>query len=105
MLPFLYTAAVQGVKVISLNSTAANISWNPLVIPDITVDYYSVVYTQNDSSQDGERHVMFNSLTTSGVITNLHSGSMYKFQGFAVVMLGDTKLEGERSAPVHVTCE
>ena len=105
MLSFLLTAAVQGVEVTSLNSTAANISWRTLVIPDTTIDHYSVVYSQNGSSRDGEQHVMFNPLTTSGVITNLHQGSVYKFQGFAVVTSGDTKLEGKRSAPVHVTCE
>ena len=88
----------------SLNSTTVNISWNALVISDIPIDYYIVVYSQS-GSRDGEQRAMFNSSTTSGVITNLRPGNMYKFQVFAVVTVGDRILEGERSTPVEVTCK
>ena len=89
-----------------INSTAVKISWNALIISDISIDSYVVVYSQislNDTNRNGEGHVMFN--TTSGVITDLHVGVMYRFQVFATVKVGERILEGERSIPFDFTGE
>ena len=83
-----------------VSNTAVNISWNALVISDISIDYYIVVYS---NTQEGEKHTMFNSLSTSGVITNLQAGDVNKFQVFATLTIDNRILEGERSSPVNFT--
>ena len=92
----------------SLNSTAVTVSWNALITSNISVDYYTVVYSQmipNDSCQREEKHAMFTSLTTSGVITNLHAGEVYTFQVFATVTVDGRRLKGERSSPINFISE
>ena len=111
MLPFLlynYTAAVQGVEVVSLNNTAAIISWSPLIISGISVDYYVVVYSRilkNGKNQDEDKGAMLNVFTTPGVITDLHAGDVYRFQVYATLTIDGRLLEGKRSTPVNFTSE
>ena len=42
----IFAAAVQGVNVVSVNSTAVNVSWNAVVISDTPIDHYTVVYSK-----------------------------------------------------------
>ena len=98
---FLYTAAVQGVEVTAINSTAVTVSWNVLIV---SIGYYTVVYSHvshNHSSQYGEMHAVFNSPATSGVISGLTPGDTYQFQVFATVIVDGRILVGERSTPVN----
>ena len=71
------TAAVQGVKVTALNDTAVTVSWNALVIPDFSIDHYTVLYSlvesQHRRRQDGAMSAQFPSTATSGVIAGLDS--------------------------------
>ena len=95
---------------VSLNNTAAIISWNALIISGVpaSIDYYIVVYSrmfQNGKSRDGEKRAMFNLFTTSGVITDLHAGDVYRFQVYATLKIDGRLLEGERSTPVNFTSE
>ena len=101
---FPYTAAVQGVEVTAVDSTAVTVSWNVLTV---SIDYYTVVYSRiphNHSSEYGEMHAMFNSPATSGVISGLTPGDTYQFQVFATVTVDGRILVGERSTPVNFTC-
>ena len=93
-------AAVQGVKVASVNATAANISWNVLIL-DLPIDKYTVVYRSNDV----EMSVVFPAPATSGVINNLNPADIYHIQVFATVTVNGTLIDGERSTPVNLTCE
>ena len=98
------TAAVQGVEVTALNATAVTVSWNALVIPDFSIDHYTVLYSRVESQrrrrQDGAMSVQFPSSATSGVITGLDSTATYQFQVFATVTVDSTPLQGERSSLV-----
>ena len=92
----------------SLNSTAVNISWDTLIISGISIDYYTVIYSpmfREGKRQDEENRVLFESPTTSGVISNLKAGDMYRFQVYATVKVDGRLLEGERSTPVNFTGE
>ena len=93
-----FPAAVRGVKIVAVNATAANISWNALIMSDVTVDYYTVAY-----SRDGENNAVFPAPATSGVITNLNGAAVYQFRVFATVTVNGSYLEGDRSTPVN--CE
>ena len=91
------TAAVQGVEVAALTDTAVNVSWNTLVIPDFSIDHYTVLYSRVESQrrrrQDGT--IQFPSTATSGVIAGLDSPATYQFQVFATVIVNGTSLQGE----------
>ena len=93
----------------ALNSTAVNVSWDPLVIPDFSIDHYTVLYSQVESQrrrrQDGAMSAQFPSTATSGVIAGLDSTATYQFQVFANVTVNGTSLEGERSSPVSFTID
>ena len=71
------TAAVQGVEVTALNATAVTVSWNALVIPDFSIDHYTVLYSRVESQrrrrQDGAIRAQFPSTATSGLIAGLDS--------------------------------
>ena len=101
------TAAVQGVEVTVLNATAVNVSWNALVIPDFSIDHYTVLYSRVESQrrrrQDGA--IQFSSNATSGVIAGLDSTATYLFQVFATGTLNGTSLEGETSTPFSFTID
>ena len=103
------TAAVRGVEVAALNATAVNVSWNALVIPDLSIDHYTVLYSLVESQrrrrQDGAMSAQFPSTTTSGVITGLDSTATYQFQVFATGTVDGTSLEGDRSSPVNFTID
>ena len=97
------TAAVQGVEVTALNDTAVNVSWNVLVIPDFSIDYYTVLYSRVE--QDGAMSAQFPSTASSGVIAGLDSTATYQFQVFATGTLNGTSLEGETSSPFSFTID
>ena len=103
------TAAVQGVEVAALNATAVNVSWNALVIPDFSIDHYTVLYSRVESQrrrrQDGEMSTQFPSTATSGVIAGLDSTATYQFQVFATGTLNGTLLEGETSSHFSFTID
>ena len=98
------TAAAQGVEVTALNATAVTVSWNALVIPDFSIDHYTVLYSRVESQhrrrQDEAMSAQFLSNATSGVIAGLDSTATYQFHVFATVTVDGTSLEGERSSPV-----
>ena len=103
------TAAVQGVEVAELNATAVTVSWNALVIPDFSIDHYTVLYSRVESQrrrrQDGAMSVQFPSNATSGVIAGLDSTATYLFQVFATGTLNGTSLQGKRSSPFSFTID
>ena len=103
------TAAVQGVEVAALNATAVTVSWNALVIPDFSIDHYTVLYSLVESQRrrkhDGAMSAQFPSTATSGVIAGLDSTATYQFQVFATGTVNGTPLEGERSSPVIFTID
>ena len=103
------TAAVQGVEATALNATAVTISWNTLVIPDFSIDHYTVLYSRVESQrrrrQDGAMSLQFPSTAMSGVIAGLDSTATYQFQVFATGTVDSTSLEGERSSPFSFTID
>ena len=88
----------------ALNGTAVFVSWNAVVIPDFSVDSYTVVYSpvsQRRRRQDGgDMSAVFPGTATSGVIGGLDPATDYQFQVFAIVTVDGVPLEGERGAPV-----
>ena len=88
----------------SLNDTSVTVSWNNLIIPDFSINYYTVVYSrvaQRRRRQDGEMSAVFSPPTTSGVITDLDSTDVYHFQVFATVTVSGRTVDGEKSSPVY----
>ena len=87
-----------------INGTAVNVSWNAVIIPDFSVDSYTVVYSpvsQRRKRQDeGEMSAVFPGTATSGVIAGLDPATDYQFQVFATVTVDGVPLEGERSISV-----
>ena len=59
------TAAVGGVVVVVFSDTSVTVSWNVL---DISIDYYTVVYSRVSQQQNEEMSAVFSSPATSGVI-------------------------------------
>ena len=97
---FLCSAAVEGVRVVSLNDTSVNVSWDALVIPG-PIDSYTVVYSpvsQRHKRQEEEEEMVFPGTVTSAVITGLDSSFNYQFQVFATVIVNGQTLQGERSS-------
>ena len=103
------SAAVQGVELAALNATAVTVSWDALVIPDFSIDHYTVLYSRVESQrrrrQDEAMSAQFPSTATSGVIAGLESTATYLFQVFATVIVDGTSLEGERSSPISFTID
>ena len=88
----------------ALNATAVTVSWNALVIPDFSIDYYTVLYSQVESQRrrrHGEISAQFPSTATSGVIASLDLPATYQFQVFATGTVDGTSLEGEINSPVN----
>ena len=81
------TAAVQGVEVAALNATAVTVSWVALVIPDVSIDHHTVLYSLVESQRhrrhDGAMSTQFPSTSMSGVIDGLNSTATYQFEVFA----------------------
>ena len=104
-----FTAAVRGVEVAALNDTAVTVSWNALVIPDFSIDHYTVLYSLVESQrrrrQDGAMSVQFPSTATSGVIAGLDSTATYQFQVFANGTVDGKPFEGVKSSPVNFTID
>ena len=97
----------------SLTDTSVNVSWNAVIIPDFSIDNYTVVYSPVSESrrrqlQDGEMTAEFPGSVLSGIITGLDPGLSYQFQVFATVTVDGVPLEGERSTPEtsgqHLSC-
>ena len=82
----------------SLNDTSVTVSWNNLIIPDFSIDYYTVVYSGTSQQQ---MSAVFPSPATSGVITDLASPAIYQFQVFATVTVSGRTVDGEKSSPVY----
>ena len=103
------TVAVKGVEVATLNATAVTVSWNALVIPDFSIDHYTVLYsrveTQRRRRHDGTMSAQFPSTATSGVIAGLMSSATYQFQVFVTGTVNGTLLEGETSTPFSFTID
>ena len=103
------TAAVQGVEVTALNATAVTVTWNALVIPDFSIDYYTVLYSRVESQrrkrQDEAMSLQFPSTATSGVIAGLDSPATYQFQVFATGIVDGTSLQGNGSSPFSFTID
>ena len=101
--PHSLTATVQGVEVTALNDTAVTVSWNAVIIPDFSIDYYTVLYSQVESQrhtrQDGAMSVQFPSTAVSVVIAGVDSTATYQIQVFVTVTVDGTPLQGERSSP------
>ena len=93
----------------ALNATAVTVSWNALIIPDFSIDHYTVLYSRVESQrhrrQDGAMSAQFPSTATSGVIAGLDSPATYQFHVFATVIVDGTSLQGERSSPVIFTID
>ena len=88
-----------------MDDTSVTVSWNDLIIPDFSIDYYTVVYSrvaQRRRRQD-EEMAIFSPPATSGVITDLDSTDVYRFQVFATVTVTGRTVDGERSTPVYFT--
>ena len=97
------TAAVEGVRVESLNDSSVTVSWDALTIPGHPIDNYTVVYSpvsqqrRKRQEEEEEEEMVFPGTVTSAVITGLDSSVNYQFQVFATVILNGQSLEGERS--------
>ena len=89
-------------EVTALNTTAVTVSWNALVIPDFSIDHYTVLYSRVESqhrrNQDGAFSAQFPSTATSCVIAGLDSPATYQFQVFANGTADGTSLQGEISS-------
>ena len=93
-------AAVEGVEVVSLCDTVVLLLWNKLVIPYVIIDYYTVVYSHDQ--QDREMNAVFPLSATSGIVSDLNSTVVYRFQVFATITVDGRTVDGERSTLVHV---
>ena len=95
---------MQGVEITQESSAAVTVSWDALIV---SIDFYTVVYSHisHTLNLSSEIHAVFNSPTTSGVITGLHAGDIYQVQVFATVTVNGRMLVGERSTPVNFTCQ
>ena len=95
--------AVQGVKVSSISIRVVNVSWDPLVNPNVS--HYTVVYspvTIESGSHNGEEHrVIFFSPSTHGVVGIADASYTYQFQVFATLTINGHLIDGERSSPVN----
>ena len=93
----------------AFNATAVTVSWNALVIPDFSIDHYTVLYSRVESQRhrrhDEAMSLQFPSTATSGVIAGLDSTATYQFQVFATGTVDGTSLEGERSSPLIFTID
>ena len=101
-------AAVQGVKVSLVNNTAVNVAWSALIIPRLSIDYYTVLYspvTRQIKREDGEMSAVFPPYATVGIITSLNAAVAYQFQVFATVTVNGTVLQGEKNSPINITRE
>ena len=85
---------------LTVDDTSVTVSWNDLIIPDFSIDYYTVVYTRLSQQQNEE---MSTSPATSGVGIDLDTTAIYQFQVFATVTVDGRTVDGERSNPVYFT--
>ena len=97
-----FTAPVQGVEV-SFDDTSVTVSWDVLIIRDVPVTTYTVVYSQVSEQEDEEMSVEVSASETFSVISDLISDNIYQFEVFATVTVDGTPLEGEKSSPVYLT--
>lgn len=85
----------------ALSETSVNVSWNELVIPQVSIDNYTVVYSlvaqQQHNSQSDETRVLLSPLEISLVVSDLSFPAVYQFQVFATATVRGTERAGERS--------
>ena len=86
----------------AVNDTSVTVSWNVLIIPYFSIDYYTVVYSQVFQQENGEMNAVFPQPATDGVIAHLDSTVIYQFQAFATITISGRAMEGERSSPMIV---
>ena len=84
---------------VSLCDSVVFLSWNKLVIPYVIIDHYTVVYSHDQ--QDREMNAVFPHSATSGIISDLSSTVVYRFQVFATITVDGRTVDGERSTVVH----
>ena len=82
-----------------VDNTSVTVSWNDLIIPDFSFDYYTVVYSRVSQQQNEE---MSTSPATSGVGIDLDTTAIYQFQVFATVTVDGRTVNGERSSHSEV---
>ena len=82
-----------------MNGTSVNVSWNSLIIPNIPIDNYTIVYYSivSQDSHTEEMTSVFPGSASSAVITDLDPALDYKFQVFATVTEDGKPVEGQRS--------
>ena len=97
-----HAAVVEGVTVMLFSYMRVNVSWNALIHPYIPIDTYTVVY--NPVSEKNRKNItaVFPGSVTSGVITDLETAVIYRFQVFATITVDGVPLEGEWSDPVYI---
>ena len=83
-----------------VDNTSVTVSWNDLIIPDFSIDYYTVVYSRVSQQQNEE---MSTSPATSGVGIDLDTTAIYQFQVFATVTVDGRTVDGESSSHVYFT--
>ena len=97
-----HAAVVEGVTVMLFSYMRVNVSWNSLIHPYIPIDTYTVLY--NPVSEKNRKNItaVFPGSVTSGVITDLETAVIYRFQVFATITVDGVPLEGEWSDPVYI---
>ena len=85
----------------SFGDTSVTVSWDELMIPDFSVDTYTVVYSRLSEQEDEEEMRVV--MDTSAEFATLNSKSIYQFEVFATVTIDGIPLEGERSGPAYLT--
>ena len=83
-----------------VDKTSVTVSWNDLIIPDFSIDYYTVVYSRVSQQQNEEMSI---SPATSGMGIYLDTTAIYQFQVFATVTVDGRTVDGERSSHVYFT--
>ena len=84
----------------SVNDTSVVVLWNAVVIPGHDIDNYTVIYSLVTSKRQEEGDEMMTVVpgnVTFIVITGLNLSFNYQFQVFAIVIVDDQSLKGNRS--------
>ena len=88
---------MEGVRVTALNKTSVSVSWNTLIILDVPILNYTVVYGPASGRQDERMSIVFPPSAMFGVIGGLRPGTTYQFQMYATVEVNATTLIGDPS--------
>lgn len=80
------------VSATTLSSTTVQVSWDPPVVTNGMIRYYTVTYGRNDSS---DRTMEPNSTNTSIVVTGLNPFTYYVFYVVAVTVASSNDSESD----------